>query len=108
MSKRVEKKIKEKHKEVSQFTKKENFAFLVNNCVASCGYDGCTKSINFFAFSKELNRYVLFALKSEKNDTICSTVYVLKKSSLKRFYKREDFKILDKKQKVHFVEYMRS
>ena len=92
MSKRVQLKIKEKHPEVKQFTELQTFQTLMQNTIASTHYDNAEDTINFIAYVD--NRFVLYALKREKNHIACQTIYILNAKTLKKLYKQDNFKIM--------------
>jgi len=75
MSKRVQLKIKEKHPEVKKYTELQTFQMLMQETVASTHYGNAEETINFIAHVD--NRFVLYALKREKNHISCHTIYIL-------------------------------
>ena len=103
MSKRVYAKIKERHPEVRQYTELQTFRLLMRHTIASCKYDKCDDTVNFIAYID--NRFVLYALKREKNHTSCNTIYVLNIRTLKKMYKQDGFKII-KQEYVEMIKKM--
>lgn len=97
MSKRVEDKIKLKHLEVYKYTNKKAFENLMNNTIGSCKYTKSNDTLNFIAYVKNEDKFILYALKSEKHHCICSTIFSLKQDTLKKYYTDESFQLFDKK-----------
>ena len=92
MSKRVQSKIKEKHPEVKKFAELQTFQLLMKKTIAYINYDKCEDTINFIAYID--SRFVVYALKREKNHISCNTIYVLNTKTLKKLYIKESFKIM--------------
>ena len=101
MSKRVNLKIKEKHPEVKQYTELQSFQMLMQHTIAYCNYDKCDDTVNFIAYVD--GKFMLYALKREKNHTSCNTIYILNAKTLKKLYKQDSFKII-KQEYVEIVE----
>jgi hypothetical protein len=108
MSKRVQKKIKEKHQNVNKYTNKENFIHLLNNTIASTGYNNCLKTINFIAYLEDEKKFILYSLKAEKHHCVCNTIFSLKPNTLRAYYKREDFKVFNNFIEDIIAEYIKS
>lgn len=75
-----------------KYTGIQTFQILMQNTIASTHYDNAEDTINFIAYID--NRFVLYALKREKNHISCHTIYVLNAKTLKKLYKQENFKIM--------------
>jgi hypothetical protein len=97
MSKRVEDKIKLKHLEVYKYTNKKAFEDLMSSTIGSCKYIKSNDTLNFIAYIKNEDKFILYALKSEKHHCICSTIFSLKQDTLKKYYTDESFQLFDKK-----------
>ena len=106
MSKRVQLKIKDKHLEIFQYTSSNRFENILSSTVGSCKYDKCDKTINFISYIEDIDRFVLYALKSEKHHTSCSTIFLLRPRTLKHYYNKSDFKIFDKSIKNKIEAYI--
>mgnify|MGYP007094954542 CR=1 FL=1 len=104
MSKRVQHKIKTKHKDAALYTEFENFQELMQATVFSVGYNKCDETKNFIAYIDE--RFILYSLKREKHHTSCNTIYALNQKTLKQHYKQENFKILKKEYENIIEEYI--
>ena len=104
MSKRVHVKIKQKHPDMLPFTCKEGFASLLENTIATVPYHKMEDADNFIVFID--GNYILYALKREKHHTSCSTIFKLKPSTLKRYYKDDRFKILQKSYEEDIKKYI--
>jgi hypothetical protein len=108
MSKRVQDKIKDKHPNVFNYTNKENFSILLSHTIASTKYDSRDDTLNFIAYIKHENRFVLYALKKEKHHTICNTIFSLRPTTLKKYYERNDFKAFNNRIEIIIEEYIKS
>lgn len=108
MSKRIKNKIYDKHFNNFYFTEHNNFNILLNATIGSCSYDQCKKTINFIAHIKSDDKYILYSLKNEKNHTICNTIFSLKQDTLKKYYKREDFRLFKNEYKNLIEEYIKN
>ena len=108
MSKRIQNKIFDKHFNIYYFTEHNNFDILLSATIGSCKYDSCKKTINFIAHIKTDDKYILYSLKNEKNHTICNTIFSLKAETLKRYYKRNDFKLFKNEYKSLIEEYIQN
>lgn len=107
MSKRIYEKIKNKHTENLKFiNKKGQFKFLMQSTIASCNYDNCNDTINFISYIESEKRFILYSLKREKNHTICTTIFSLNKSNLRKYYKRDDFRIYEIENKKSIEKYI--
>ena len=94
MSKRIQKKIRQKHTEMFPFTEEKKFLELLENTVGSCPYldeDGDT-TYNFISHVEE--RYILFSLKQEKHHVFCTTIFSLNHKTLKKHLSDDGFKLL--------------
>ena len=92
MSKRVQMKIKEKHPEVRKYTELQTFQLLMQETIAYAHYDKCYDTINFIAYIE--SKFVVYALKREKNHISCNTIYVLNRKTLKKLFRQENFKMI--------------
>ena len=90
MSKRVHVKMKQKHPDMLPFTCKEGFASILENTIATVPYHKMEDADNFIVFIDD--NYIRYAL----HHTSCNTIFKLKLSTLKRYYKDDRFKILQK------------
>ena len=104
MSKRVHLKIKQKHPDMLLFTCKEGFAPLLENTIATVPYHKMKDADNFIAFVDD--KYILYALKKEKHHTSCSTIFKLKPSTLKKYYKDDRFQMLQKLHEEDIKKYI--
>ncbi len=78
------------------YTTKMEFTKLMEATIASSGYNSTKRTVNFIAHIKPTNDFIMYALKQESHTTICSTIFKIKSSSLKKYSKEDDFKLLDK------------
>jgi hypothetical protein len=92
MSKRVQTKIKEKHRDVKTYTELHTFQLLMQHTIAFYPYNKCEDTMNFIVHID--NKFVLYALKREKHHTSCNTIYVLNAKTLKKLYRQDSFKII--------------
>jgi len=104
MSKRVQSKIQVKHSDMLKYTSQEGFTLLLAHTVAVVDYQGVTQANNFIALVD--GTYILYSLKQEKNHTSCSTIFKLKPKTLKKYYKDDTFKFLQKSYEKHIEEYI--
>ena len=101
MSKRVQRKIKEKHADVKQYTELHKFEELMQNTVAFTPYDKCKDTMNFIAYVD--NKFVLYAMKKEKHHTSCNTIYTLNAKTLKKLHRQEAFTVI-KREYIKIIE----
>ena len=99
MSKRVQSKIRSKHKDVLSFTESNPFLVLLENVVGVSPYEE-EESLNFIAHIEE--RYLLFSLKQEKHQVFCSTIYHLNNKTLKKYISHKEFKLFRSEYKEVF------
>ena len=92
MSKRVQMKIREKHNDVKIYTELRTFQLLMQHTIAFYPYNKCEDTTNFIVHID--NKFVLYALKREKQHTSCNTIYTLNTKALKKLYKQENFTLL--------------
>ncbi len=95
MGKRVQRKIKEKHADVKQYTELHKFEELMQNTVAFTPYDKCKDTMNFIAYVDK--KFVLYAMKKEKHHTSCNTIYTLNAKTLKKLHRQEEFTVMKRK-----------
>ena len=103
MSKLVQAKIKVKHKNNFNYTNKIKFKILLKNTIASSQYGMNSDTINFIAHIESTNKYILYSLKKKKHHTICSTIFSLRKDTLKKYYQMDNFKVF-RKEYVNLIE----
>jgi len=66
--------------------------------IAFYPYNKCEDTMNFIVHID--NKFVLYALKREKQHTSCNTIYTLNTKALKKLYKQENFTLL----KQNYIE----
>ncbi len=93
MSKRVHKKIKDKHKDIAKFAQSKEFSILLSSIIASVNYKKDESIINFISFVESENKFILFALKREKHHTSCSTIFSLRPETLRKYYIDKSFRL---------------
>lgn len=108
MSKRVKQKIEDKHFDCFNFTQQLEFISLMDCTIGSCGYDKLKHTINFIAYDKLSDRYILYSLKQEKHHTVCNTIFSLRAVTLKNHYKQKDFKLFKSEYKNLLEEYIKN
>jgi len=101
MSKRVQSKIRSKHKDVFFFTESGEFAMLLENVIGVSPYEE-EECFNFITYVKE--RYILFSLKQEKHHVFCPTIYNLNDKTLKKYILHKEFKLFRSEYKAVFEE----
>ena len=106
MSKRVQSKIKVKHPDSFCYTDKPNFKILQKNTIAFVQYSKSSDTYNFISNIPKSNTFVLYALKSEKHHTSCTTVFRLRKSTLRKYYNDVGFVLMKSEFKVIIEEYI--
>ena len=94
MSKRIQKKIRQKHTEMFTFTEEKRFFQLLENIVGSCPYLDKDGNIAYNFISHIEEKYILFSLKQEKHHVFCTTIFSLNHKTLKRHLSHNEFKIL--------------
>lgn len=99
MSKRVHDKIKIKHNNIYNLTTAVQFNYLMESTIGSCRYSKSNDTLNFIAYLEDQNKFVLYSLKAEKHHCVCSTIFSLKKETLKKYYEDESFKLFNNKYK---------
>jgi hypothetical protein len=106
MSKRVAVKIKLKHSDCFCYTDKLSFSLLLENTIAYFPYEKTSDTFNFIAYMPENYIFVLYALKSEKHHTNCITIFKLRKSTLKKYMKQDNFRVISNESKKILEEYI--
>ena len=106
MSKRVQSKIKAKHPDSFCYTDKPNFDTLQENTIAYVPYSKDSDIVNFISYIPETHIFVLYALKSEKHHTSCTTVFKLRESTLKKYYNNLGFVLMKNGLMVIIEEYI--
>ena len=106
MSKRVQSKIKSKHPDSFCYTDKPNFETLQENTIAYVPYSKNSDTYNFISYIPKSQIFVLYALKSEKHHTSCTTVFKLKESTLKKYYNDVGFMLMKSEFRVIIEEYV--
>lgn len=106
MSKRVQDKIKEKHKDIYFLTNSKQFEMLMNSTIGSCDYSKSADTINFIAYLTSHDKFILYSIKAEKHHCICSTIFSLRSDTLKKYYNDESFILFKKKYKEVIEEYI--
>lgn len=104
MTKRVEAKIRVKHIDSFVYANKIGFIQLQENTIAYLEYDGKTEIVNFIAYVK--NSFILYGLKKEKHHTSCNTIFKLRASTLKKYYKNNSFKLMKNEYEKIIEEYI--
>jgi len=92
--------------DVLKYTENQLFVILLDNTVGSCGYNRGTRTINFVVHIEDEDRYVLYSLKAERHHTVCSTIYALRKETLKYHYTKNDFKLFKKSYQERIERYI--
>lgn len=82
ISKRNIEKIKDKHPETFHLIGKTAFKELMEGTIGYCEYESLENTYNFIAMHNQ--KYYLFALKKTQHHTVCNTIYVLNKRTLKK------------------------
>ncbi len=108
MSKRVQKKIKQKHPNVELYTNRQKFLILLNNTIASVGYDNNSNTINFISYLENEDKFILYSLKAEKHHIVCNTIFSLKANTLRSYYKKKDFRLFKNMYKSIIEEFIQS
>lgn len=106
MSKRVQEKIKQKHFDTFKFTNRIHFEELLAQTIGSCMYLKSLETINFIAYIEKEKIYILYSLKNEKHHIVCNTIFLLRKSTLKKYYTDSTFKLFRKDFEETLKEYL--
>ena len=104
MSKRVYLKLEEKHPDIIHYATRTNFTHILEATVAVVAYSKDTQTYNFISHIDD--SYILYALKQEKNHTNCTTMFKLNRSTLKKYYSNDTFKVIKKKYLEEIREYI--
>ena len=106
MSKRVQSKIKAKHPDSFCYTNKSNFEILQKSTIAFVPYSKNSDTFNFISYISESNIFILYALKSEKHHTSCTTAFRLRESTLKKYYNDVGFVLMKNEFRGIIEEYI--
>ena len=106
MSKRVAVKIKLKHTDCFCYTNRLSFSLLLENTILFLPYEKTSDTFNFIAYMPESHAFILYALKSEKHHTNCITIFKLRESTLKKYLKQDNFRVISSEGKIILEEYI--
>ena len=106
MSKRVQSKIKDKHSDSFCYTDRLTFTQLQKNTIAIVPYGKNSDTFNFIAYIPETHLFVLYALKREKHHTSCTTIFKLRKCTLKKYCNNVGFVLVKSECKTVIEEYI--